>query len=104
MTTDFTDNDLLLLEKQRMGRFRSLFAEILGGCFLHLDRYNSLTIHCTEPWMVDQLLDEIAQLCCTAWTVMGAEYLAIYFAQEEIYAVNTRPAHQSESKVAPVQC
>jgi hypothetical protein len=91
MTTDFTDNDLLLLEKQRMGRFRSLFAEIL-------------TIHCTEPWMVDQLLDEIAQLCCTAWTVMGAEYLAIYFAQEEIYAVNTRPAHQSESKVAPVQC
>jgi hypothetical protein len=89
MTVNFTDNDLLLLEKNRIERFRSFFTNPLARCFLHLNQTNTLTIHCTEPWMVDELLQEVDSLCRRAWLVTGAERLSIYFVQEEIYTART---------------
>jgi hypothetical protein len=89
MSLDFTDTDLLLLEKQRLARFRELFSEALAGCFLFFDRKNTLAIHCTEAWMVDHLLEHIDQVAWQAWVVVGVYQLSIYFAQEEIYAAPT---------------
>lgn len=90
MVFQLTHEDLLILEMQRLERFRSLFNDALSLCFLHLDRGNELKIHCSEPWLVDLLLNEIEQLCSSAWIVAGATQLSIYYAQEEIYTTTTQ--------------
>ncbi|MDX2241303.1 MAG: hypothetical protein NW224_11515 [Leptolyngbyaceae cyanobacterium bins.302] len=90
MVSHLTHEDLLILEMQRLERFRSLFADALSLCFLHLDRGNELKIHCSEPWLVDLLLHKIEPLCASAWIVVGADQLSIYYAQEEIYIAPTR--------------
>lgn len=90
MALELTDTDLLLLEKQRLQRFRSFFKDSLPFCFLHLNCQNTLTIHCPEPWLVDQLLCEIEQLCWYAWVTVGAYRLSICFAQEEIHTAKTQ--------------
>ena len=89
MSLELTVEDSLLLEKHRLERLRSFFADTLAKCFLHLDQKNKLTIHCSEPWIVDQLLDEIDQLRWYVWVVVGAQRLSICFAQEEIYQTLT---------------
>lgn len=87
---EFTDDDRLILEGQRLERLRSFFCDTLSFCFLHLDQNNNLTIHCSEPWLVDQLLCEIDQLCWYTWVIVGASHLAIHFAQEEICKTQTQ--------------
>ncbi|WP_421657124.1 hypothetical protein [Leptothermofonsia sp. ETS-13] len=86
MSLDLTTNDLLLLEKYRLERLRSFFGNTLNLCFLHLDKNNTLAIHCSEPWVVDQVLNEINHLRWYAWIVVGARRLSIrlsiYFAEE----------------------
>ena len=89
MFLDLNHNDLLTLEQQRMERFRA-FSLCSLSCFLHLNQNNTLAIHCAEPWIVDQLLHDIEQLCWDAWVIVGASCLSIHYAQEEIYTANTQ--------------
>ncbi len=100
---NFTSNDLLILENQRLDRLRSFFCDTLPFCCLHLDPKNTLAIHCSEPWLVDQLLKEIEQLSAYTWITVGAYRLTIYFAEEEIHAVKTRKSvkrsqHRSKTR------
>ena len=90
MSLELTVEDSLMLEKNRLERLRSFFTDTLAKCFLHVDQKNLLTIHCSETWMVDQLLSEIDQLRWYVWVVVGAQRLSICFAQEEIYRTPTR--------------
>jgi hypothetical protein len=90
MSLELTVDDSLLLEKHRLERLRSFFADTLAKCFLHLDQNNTLKIHCSEPWIVDQLLSEIEQLRWYVWVLVGAQRLSICFAQEEVYRTSTR--------------
>jgi hypothetical protein len=90
MSLELTVEDSLLLEKCRLERLRSFFTNALAKCLLHLDQKNRLTIHCSEPWIVDQLLSEVEQLRWYVWVVVGAQRLSICFAQEEIYQTSTR--------------
>jgi hypothetical protein len=90
MFLDLNHDDLLALEQQRMERFRSFSLRSLSLCFLHLNHSNTLAIHCAEPWIVDQLLYDMEQLCRDAWVMMGASRLSIHYAQEEIYTANTQ--------------
>lgn len=90
MTLQLTQDDLLLLEKQRLERFRACFTESLSFCFLHLDPKNKLKIHCSEPWLVDLLLLDIESICWQAWLIVGVYQISIYYAQEEIYTVETQ--------------
>jgi len=90
MSLQLTHEDLLILEKQRLDRFRSLFTDSLAFCFLHLTQHNELKIHCPEPWLVDLLLFDIEHLCWQAWLTVGAYQVSIYYAQEEIYTVETQ--------------
>jgi hypothetical protein len=90
MSLELTVEDSLMLEKHRLERLRSFFADTLAKCFLQLDQKNKLTIHCSEPWVVDQLLSEVEQLRWYVWVVVGAQRLSICFAQEEIYRTTTR--------------
>ncbi len=92
MSLELTVEDSLVLEKHRLDRLRSCFAETLTTCFLHLHQNNTLTIHCSEAWMVDQLLSEIDRVRGAVWVIAGAPRLSICFAQEEIYRTLTRQA------------
>lgn len=89
MPLQLTQDDLLLLDKQRLERFRACFSESLSFCYLHLDPHNELKIHCSEPWLVDLLLLDIEELCWEAWVVVGASQISVYYAQEEIYTIAT---------------
>ncbi len=98
MSLDLTVEDSLMLEQHRLERLRSFFADSLSQCFLHLDQGNTLTIHCAEPWIVDQLLSELNQLRWYVWVVVGAQRLSICFAQEEIHRTSTRPKSSKKSQ------
>jgi hypothetical protein len=98
MFPEFTNNDLLILEKHRLERFRSFFPDTLPLCYLSLNSHNTLTVHCPEPWQVDQLLYEIEQLCWYAWIVVGAHRISIYFAQEEIHKTKTHKLSKRTQK------
>lgn len=89
MLLELTDEDLLILEKQRLERFRSFFSNTLLFCFLHLNPKSKLSIHCSEPWIVDQLLSDLDQLSRYAYLIVGAQRISIYFAQEEVYTTRT---------------
>jgi hypothetical protein len=99
MTLELTDQDSLILEVLRLERFRSHFLDTLPECFLLLDRHCTLAIHCSEPWLVDDLLAEIDQLCHYAWIVVGAYKISIWFAQEEIYTTRTHALPPPTRKV-----
>lgn len=90
MLSDLNHNDLLTLEQRRIERFRSSSLASLSQCFLHLNSSNVLAVHCAEPWVVDQLLHNMEQLCWSAWVIAGVSYLSIHYAQEEIYTANTQ--------------
>lgn len=97
MSLNFTADDLLILETLRLERLRAFFAQILMNCVLYLDRQNSLIIHCTEPWMVDELLAQVDQLCWYSYVVVGARQLSIYFSQEEVYStITAKPVENSK--------
>jgi len=99
MSLELTVEDSLVLEKYRLDRLRSCFAETLATCFLHLSQSNTLTIHCSEAWMVDQLLSEIDRLRGAVWVITGAQQLSICFAQEEVYRTSTRQAHKRSQRL-----
>lgn len=91
MSPELTANDLLILEQFRLERFRNAFLDSTTPCFLHLNVDNSLEIHCLEPWVVDELLDDIEGLGQAIWHMVGAYQVAIFFYQEEIFSIGTRP-------------
>lgn len=92
MSFALTIDDWFLLEKYRLERLRNCFEETLSLCVLQLDTENTLLIHCSEPWLVDHLMQDIDQLCWYSWLVVGAQQLSICFVQEEIISVETREA------------
>jgi hypothetical protein len=89
MSLELTTDDLLLLEKHRLERLRSFFGDTLRRCFLYVDQHNKLIIHCSEAWIVDQLLDEINELRWYTWIVVGAPNLSLCFYEEEVYRTAT---------------
>ncbi|XGW00487.1 MAG: hypothetical protein ACAF41_16320 [Leptolyngbya sp. BL-A-14] len=99
MSLELTVEDSLILEKHRLERLRSFFAETLTQCFLHVDQTNTLKIHCSEPWIVDQLLSEIEQLRWYVWVVVGAKRLSVCFAQEEVYRASTRKSGKKSPRL-----
>ncbi len=89
MFQELTPDDLLILEKLRLGRLCSLFPKGLARCSLCIDINNRLTIDCFEPWVVDELFNQIESLRQWVWWTTGASHLGIYFNQEEIYQTAT---------------
>ncbi|UBF28469.1 hypothetical protein K9N68_11680 [Kovacikia minuta CCNUW1] len=98
-TAELTADDLLILEQHRLERLRSFFGETLRLCFIYLDKKNTLAIHCSEPWIVDQLLNEMNELRWYSWMVVGASQISICFAQEEIHKTKTRKPGKKSLRV-----
>lgn len=100
MSFTFTSDDLQRLEKYRLERLCNLFGDTLSRSFLYLDEHNQLTIHCAEPWMVDELLEDIRQLRWYSRIVVGAQQVSIYFAQTEIYKVTTTRSPRRSARIS----
>jgi hypothetical protein len=99
MALELTDNDLLILEVLRLERFRSHFLDTLPLCFLFLDRSYTLAIHCSERWLVDDLVAQVDHLCHYAWIIVGAHKVSIWYAQEELYTTHTHALPQPAKQV-----
>lgn len=89
MTLKFTAQDIALLNDFRLDRLYQLYAHLLGGCMLEL-KFESLILHCSEPWCVDQLMQNLDELVKAAWTILGVKCVSICFASEEVYRARTR--------------
>jgi hypothetical protein len=82
--TEMTPQDLMLIQQLRSDRLRSFFAQKLMYCSLHQQPPRVLKICCSEAWIIDILFSDLDELCDYAWLILGAQEIALYFAQEEI--------------------
>jgi hypothetical protein len=83
--TELTIDDLTLLEQFRLERLSSFFAQSLSCCLIYFNFHKTLIVHCPEPAVIDNLLNDLDDLCDYAGLILGAEAIALYFVQEEIY-------------------
>ncbi len=90
MIIEFNPKDHALLTQTRLKRLKRLFLHPLGLCHLELKRDN-LVVHCSEPWIVDQLMDDLDCFAETARVLLGARFVSLYFAKEEVYVTGTEP-------------
>jgi hypothetical protein len=92
MSIQFSPEDQQILLQNRLKRFRKLFLRPLGLCRLQFKR-DRLIIHCTEPWMVDELLLDLDEVTESARVIVGAKTVALYFYGEEVYQASTVPEY-----------
>ncbi len=89
MSIKLTAQDLSRLENLRLDRVRQLYSQSLGCCLLRLNR-DTLIVHCPEPWLVDQLIDDLDRIVKSIWMTLGVKYVSIRYAREEVYRAKTR--------------
>jgi hypothetical protein len=83
LLTELNVNDLKKLERFRIARLQLFFTSSLPHCLLQIDG-NILTIYCLHPDTVDELLDELEDLCSHAWLILGVRNISLHFGSEEI--------------------
>ncbi len=87
--TEINVDDLNKLMHLRIERLLHFFASSLPSCLIHIDADQTLSVHCPHTEIVDDLLDELEDLCTHAWLILGVSKIALYFGQEEILSTNT---------------
>lgn len=97
MTIKFTTQDLAMLGDYRIDRLRELYVQTLSGCALEL-KFNALLIHCSEPWCVDQVMEELDRIVKAAWIVLGVKSVSLCYANEEICRMKPRSSEQCLSR------
>jgi hypothetical protein len=90
MIIEFNPKDHALLTQTRLKRLKKLFLNPLGLCQLELKR-DHLVVHCSEPWIVDNLMDDLDYFTETARIILGARFVSLYFAKEEVCLATTEP-------------
>jgi hypothetical protein len=90
MIIEFNPKDHALLTQSRLNRLKKFFLHPLGLCHLELKRDN-LIVHCSEPWIVDSLMGDLDYFSETARIILGARFVSLYFAHEEVYVTATEP-------------
>ena len=89
MSLNLTTDDLVVLERYRLEHLRALVGDTLRLCYLRLDQYNCLQIHCSAAWIVDELMADMSELRECVRLVVGARALSLCFVGEEVYRVAT---------------
>lgn len=89
LLTEMNTEDLNTLMQFRIERLLQFFAASLPNCLIQIDAGNLLIVHCPNSVIVDDLLDDLEDLCSHAWLILGVPRVAVYFGQEEILCANT---------------
>lgn len=87
--TEINVDDLNTLEEFRMERFLHVFISNLSRCLIEIDSSNTLIVHCPDSGIVDELLDDLEDLCSLAWVILGVRAISLYFCEEEILQTAT---------------
>jgi hypothetical protein len=89
LLTEMNVEDLNTLMQFRIERLLHFFASSLPKCLIQIDSGNLLIVHCPNSVVVDDLLNDLEDLCSHAWLILGVPQVAVYFGQEEILCANT---------------
>jgi hypothetical protein len=66
------------------------FATSLPCCLIQIDLPdNMLIVHCPHDRIVEDLIDELDDLCAHVRLIVGVSKVALYFKQEEILRTST---------------
>ncbi len=84
LLTEMTVDDLNKLNQCRLRRLLHFFSPNLPQCVILLDASNVLNIYCPNAAVVDELIDDLEDLCNYTWLILGAREIVLYFCQEEI--------------------
>jgi hypothetical protein len=84
LLTEINIDDLNKLMDLRIERLLHFFTTSLSCCQLQVTPGNTLMITCPNSIIVDDLLDDLEDLCNHAWLITGVRKIALYFEQEEI--------------------
>jgi hypothetical protein len=82
--TEITVNDRHKLNRVRIDRLLCFFTSSLPCCQIQLDPSNVLMIHCPNPAIADNLLEDLENLRYRVWLGLGVRSLVIYLADEAI--------------------
>jgi hypothetical protein len=85
---EINTDDLDKLKQFRIERFLLFFKSSLPRCLIQIDKGNMLTIYCPHAEIVDELLDDSAELCLYAWLILGVREISLYFCLEEILRIH----------------
>jgi hypothetical protein len=95
--TELTTDDQKKLKQFRIERLRHFFAPSLQPCLMRINPDNMLTVHCPHPGIVDELLNDLEDLCSHAWLILGVRSIGLYFCQEEILYTKTVETEDMQS-------
>jgi hypothetical protein len=91
--TEPTTDDYQKLRQLRIERLRHFFAPSLSPCLIQINADDRLAIHCPHPGIVDELLNDLEDLCHHTWSILGVHSIGLYFCQEEIFYTQTVSSH-----------
>jgi hypothetical protein len=84
LLTEINVDDLKQLERFRIERLLYFFTSSLPHCLIQIDAGNMLTVYCLHPEVVDDLLDNLEDLCSHARLILGVKAISLHFGLEEI--------------------
>jgi hypothetical protein len=83
--TEMNNEDRHQLTKFRIERLLLFFTSSLPQCLLQIEAGNILTVYCPNPAVVDELLDDLEDLCSHAWLILGVQTISLHLGLEEIF-------------------
>jgi hypothetical protein len=88
LLTEINVEDLDLLMQFRIERFLCFFTSSLPHCLLQIDADRLLTIYCPHSEVVDDLLEDLDDLCSHARLILGMNRISLCLGLEEILCID----------------
>jgi hypothetical protein len=84
LLTEINIEDRNKLMQLRIDRLQHFFTSSLPKCLLQIDGDNMLTVYCLHSEIVDDLLENLEDLCSHARLILGVKTISLHFCLEEI--------------------
>ena len=88
LLTEINVEDLDLLMQFRIERLLCFFTSSLPSCLLQIDADNMLTIYCPRSEIVDDLLEDLDDLCIHTRLILGMNRISLRLGLEEISCID----------------
>lgn len=81
--TELNIDDVNRLSQLRIERLIKFFTASLSYCSMYINANNKLIIACFNPDIMEELLDDLEELCYYACLILGVRSLSIHLSAEE---------------------